>query len=447
MAGNYTINVFDNIVVNNVSTHEGGGVALDDAPAVRFFNNTVMKNLTTATAVTSNGSPAPAGLSTGRNSDALQATLPAGSPVFSNPLLFNNVFWDNRAGARTPAGVVGLGLAGDATPINSWDLGAADGSGLLAPTYSVLQTDLGATPSATNLHVDPQVVQTYDTSVAFAPWRTNPNFIGAILVAVPLPPNLMGDYHLTATSPAVNVGAASQGGVLAPAFDYDNDGRPSSGGYEMGADELPGAGVPGPVAFPATPILDTFNRANGGLGASWAGNTGAFQIFQNQARTTLGLGGSVRWNPASFGANQEAYFTFTRVSAVSLEQALFLKLNGTVPAAAASSAIEVLYNRVAGTVVVRTKVPGTFLWVTRATWPASFAAGDQLGARALQDGSVSAYKNGVSLGTVNVTGGANPWPAAYAQGGGRIGVTFIGAFVPILNTDARLDNFGGGTMP
>jgi hypothetical protein len=102
---------------------------------------------------------------------------------------------------------------------------------------------------------------------------------------------------------------------------------------------------------------------------------------------------------------------------------------------------------VAGTVVVRTKVPGTTTWVTRATWPASFAAGDQLGARALQDGSVSAYKNGVALGTVNVTGGANPWPTAYAQGGGQIGVTFFGLFAPILNTDARFDNFGGGTMP
>ena len=55
MAGNFPMNVYNNFIVNNVSTHEGGGIGLNDAPNVRFFNNTVMKNLTTATAVTSNG--------------------------------------------------------------------------------------------------------------------------------------------------------------------------------------------------------------------------------------------------------------------------------------------------------------------------------------------------------------------------------------------------------
>ena len=79
MAGNFAMNVSNNMIVNNVSTHEGGGVALDDAPNVRFSNNTVMKNLTTATAVTSNGLPAPAGLSTAQNSALLQATLPGGA--------------------------------------------------------------------------------------------------------------------------------------------------------------------------------------------------------------------------------------------------------------------------------------------------------------------------------------------------------------------------------
>ena len=43
------------MIVNNVSTHEGGGVSLNDAPDVRFYNNTIMKNITTATAMTSNG--------------------------------------------------------------------------------------------------------------------------------------------------------------------------------------------------------------------------------------------------------------------------------------------------------------------------------------------------------------------------------------------------------
>ncbi len=44
------MNVYNNMIVNNVSTHEGGGIGLNDAPNVRIFNNTIMKNLTTATA-------------------------------------------------------------------------------------------------------------------------------------------------------------------------------------------------------------------------------------------------------------------------------------------------------------------------------------------------------------------------------------------------------------
>lgn len=239
MAGNYPINVFNNLIVNNVSTHEGGGVALDDAPNVRFYNNTVMKNLTTATALTSNGLPAPAGLSTTSNSAQLQATLPAGSPTFSRPLLFNNIFWDNRAGTRAGSTVTGLGLAGDPSPIDPFDLGVADGTGLLTPTNCVIQDTVGYVASATNVHADPRVIAPYDSSVTFNVWRTNPNFVGAILVAVDLPPNLMGDYHIPSNSSAFNRGAASKAGVAAPAFDADNQGRPALGGFDIGADEVP----------------------------------------------------------------------------------------------------------------------------------------------------------------------------------------------------------------
>jgi hypothetical protein len=247
MAGNFAMNVYNNMIVNNISTHEGGGIALDDAPKVRVYNNTIMKNMTTATAVTSNGFPAPAGLSTTGNSSQLQATLPAGSPNFSNPLLFNNIFWDNRAGTRGQGTVTGLGAAGDATPINYWDLGMSEGGGLLAPTNSIMQVTTGTAPGAGNqVGVNPAVISTYDMSVSFAPWRTNFNFIGAILVAVETPANLLGNYHLASGSPAINTGAASKAvpgyqqppaTLAAPAFDIDNETRPFGGAYDIGADE------------------------------------------------------------------------------------------------------------------------------------------------------------------------------------------------------------------
>jgi hypothetical protein len=255
--GTDAMNVHDNMIVNNVSTHEGGGISLDDAPNVRIVNNTIMKNLTTSTAVTSDGQPMPAGIATTSNSQQLQNTLPGGSPSFSNPLLFNNILWDNRAGTRAGTTVTGLGLTGDASPINRWDLGVSDGTGQLAPTSSVVQQNAGQHPytvSATNSTTDPGVKTPYDLSVDFATWRQNPAFVDATLVAIEAPPNLLGDYHLNACpgSPACNLGAASKAvptyqqppnSFSAPPLDFDDQGRPALGGIDAGADEFGGTGV------------------------------------------------------------------------------------------------------------------------------------------------------------------------------------------------------------
>ena len=203
MAGDFPMNVYDNVIANNVSTHEGGGIGINDAPDVRIYNNTIMDNITTATAVTSNGSPAPAGVSTSENSQQLQATLPAGAKTFSEPLLFNNVLWDNRAGSRAGTTVTGIGLTGDTSAIEHWDVGVADGTGLLAPVNSVLQQSSAAHPytaSGTNSTADPKVVEPWTLSVSFATWRQNAAFVDANVVAVEAPPDLMGDYHLQACS-------------------------------------------------------------------------------------------------------------------------------------------------------------------------------------------------------------------------------------------------------
>jgi len=252
MVGNFPMNVYNNMIVNNVSMHEGGGVAIDDAPNVRFYNNTVMNNKTTATAITSDGLPAPAGLSTGANSTQLQLTLPAGSTTYSNPLLFNDIFYNNWAGTRGTNTVTGI-TPGDADP---WDMGVVGMTGnLLSPTNSILQPSayLGAAIGA-NITSDPAVASTLDIPLSFTSWRTNVNFVGAIMVTADLPPNLLGNYHILSGSPAIDAGAASKAvpsyqqppsNLAAPTFDIDNQGRPFSatpGGppstkYDIGADE------------------------------------------------------------------------------------------------------------------------------------------------------------------------------------------------------------------
>ena len=267
MAGNFPMNVFNNFIVNNISTHEGGGIAINDAPDVRVYNNTIMKNLTTATALTSNGAAAPAGLSTSVNSTLLQATLPGGvagcgtgtnASCFSNPLLFNNIFWDNRAGTRTGGSVIGLSAA-DA---DYWDLGVADVDAPLAPTNSVIQQTRIYTASASNATTDPQIVTPYDVGVTFNTWRNNPSFLGAIMISADLPPTLMGDYHLLASSsPAFNRGVASRSGVNAPLVDIDSQKRPMAGLYDAGADEF--FVPPAPLAA-VTPTALSFGNLSTG---------------------------------------------------------------------------------------------------------------------------------------------------------------------------------------
>jgi hypothetical protein len=272
--GNYPVRIENNIVADNVSAHEGGGVALDDAPAVVFGNNTVMKNVTTATAVTSDGSPAPAGLATGRNSDLLQATLGAGAAMFSNPVMRGNVFWDNRAGRfESATGLVrGIGDPDEPAPapVNTWDMGVADGSGLLSPRYSVLQVptnpDPGVTPGTltdpTNRFTDPKVRNASTIAVNVLALRTNPAFRQALIVTPNLPLTKAYDYHLLdATSPAIKrvpwqlfppltfPGPAGTAGAAlsysAPTTDIDGQTRTPlfpfpvpPVGFDAGADEL-----------------------------------------------------------------------------------------------------------------------------------------------------------------------------------------------------------------
>ncbi len=256
-----TIAITNNTIANNVSAHEGGGLALDDAAFVNVVNNTVARNITTATAVTSDGQPAPAGLSTGANSDPLQArlgntTLFPGSATlaataFSEPTLLNDVFWDNRAGTFT--GVESGITAADA---NNWDMGAADGSGLLAPVNSVLQSTDGTVSSPTNVvGLDPLFVAPFDVAVNVLQLRTYPAFRQAVIVALILPPNLLGNYHLLssassaygrgAASTLVRWGPGSSGWtytVSAATPDIDGDKRPSGSGknarYDAGSDQF-----------------------------------------------------------------------------------------------------------------------------------------------------------------------------------------------------------------
>ncbi|MCB0089377.1 MAG: IPT/TIG domain-containing protein, partial [Caldilineaceae bacterium] len=208
--------------------------------------------------------------------------------------------------------------------------------------------------------------------------------------------------------------------------------------------------------FPATAVLDNFNRGNSNnLGGNWNGISVGYQIRDNALRVYAGAALSLPLWATSFGANQEAYFTFTDVSTSSGllgadTQGLILKRT-SAPGIGNSNLIAVLYDYTNSSVLIYTQA-GSLLTVTlQGTLSGvTFANGDRLGARALSNGAVEVYKNSTLIGSVNVTSGSTPWPTTLAQGGGQIGLRFTGTngtgnAGPSAG-DARIDNFGGGNV-
>jgi len=185
------------------------------------------------------------------------------------------------------------------------------------------------------------------------------------------------------------------------------------------------------TGFPTTGVLDNFNRPNGAIGAPWVDNVTGLSITSNTV-TSTSVTNSTVWNGGSFGRNQEAYFTIANATNAA-EQNLMLKVQGT---SWATGHIEVSYSANSARVYVNTYAPGGQGWVGRGSVAASFASGDQFGARTDSLGNVIVFKNGVSLGSVNL----GNWP--FIGNGGSIGMTLSG----INSTGGAIDNFGGGTQ-
>ena len=188
------------------------------------------------------------------------------------------------------------------------------------------------------------------------------------------------------------------------------------------------------ATFPTTAVLDNFNRANGALGAPWVDpiyNLAGLSINANALAQACCSYATPVWGGASFGPNQEAYITINPLTASSPEHDLMLKLQTP---RYDSPHVEVRYDKTTNQVDISTFDP-VGGWIGLGTpIAATFVAGDRLGARAYENGTVEAYRNGVLIGTRD-TGG---WP--YALFGGYLGLTLDKAY------SSKLDDFGGGNI-
>lgn len=182
-------------------------------------------------------------------------------------------------------------------------------------------------------------------------------------------------------------------------------------------------------------LLDNFNRANTtrGLGGNWTGATNTYRIDANQAQP-LTTAGTIFWNraPRTFGADQVACMQLATIDPGGQHHTLILKAQATNNYA--KGMILVAYDAVNQRVMVETIQPGQSGWAMRLVIPGAFANGDVLGARALADGSVRVYKNGVLIGAAATS-------SFFVNRGGRIGAWCF------QTSGARFDDFGGGNTP
>ena len=270
----YTVDIINNMIVNNVASLAGGGISLQDTVRTRILHNTIANNDNTSTAgeAFSPGQPnqsnpqAGAGIVSRLHSNALAGFLPAGEAAFSDPELVDNILWHNRkfyfmVDDADPANVlnglcpdinnsVGLNCTGGLQLYD--DLAVLPlGSGLLTP-FNSLMTDTTGYENKNNISTLPEFVAEYANGNREST-VTNPEGTTALQPVVafdeggnfirlrygPLTQTridngqLYGDYHIQSISTAVDAG--TDVGIT---DDFDHELRPSGLAVDIGADEV-----------------------------------------------------------------------------------------------------------------------------------------------------------------------------------------------------------------
>ena len=242
----YELNIFNNMIVDNVAANAAGGVYLQDAAKVNIINNTIANNDSSGTAANTftpgnllASNPQPAGIVAMAHSQNLSGTT---GQSYTNPLLRDNIISGNRSFSWDASLNGGRGgLAANAT-VPVWDLAVA---GFPFPVYlnpdNCLLTNLTYGDGAnyndgTNVAAIPNFTDSYqNTLMVAAVIDEGGNFITVRFAPI----GIRGDYHITSGSPAIDIG----GGLSLADFvelnaDYDGQARPQGVAVDAGADEI-----------------------------------------------------------------------------------------------------------------------------------------------------------------------------------------------------------------
>ncbi len=302
---------------------------------------------------------------------------------------------------------------------------AVNGGGTVtfAPPFgsAVLYLKQGAAPAPTPTPVPPTVPPTIPPTLP----PTVPPTATAVATATPTktatptpaPPTPTATVKATATAtPAPPTSTPTTGPTATPA------GTPAPTASPTSAPT---------TAFPLTPLLDNFNRANStNIGSSWSGSKSGYRIVSQ--RLDVGTTSDIYWKSTRFSSNQEAFVTLTTIDPAAAEIGLILK--GQSTSGLGSGLLEVFFSPSDKTVQVWAYTSGGGWQQQGQKVSAAFVNGDRLGARVYSNGRLEVYRNSVLV---------NVWSVAawrYAAALGYIGIFTLQA------SNAVLDDFGGGAI-
>ena len=247
----YALDIFNNVIVNNVAGHSGGGISLQDATRVRIIHNTVANNDSTATARgafnppdATTSEPQGAGIVSHLHSALLAGV---GGQLYADPVLQNNIIWHNRSYYydSAPAAPAVPGLFAATPAFNDIEIAEMPGM-MLNPVNCLFSPVPGPGPyPAGNVEGNPQFIRQLANNLSSAlvvdeagnnlSVRFQP--IGIYRPAGTDQYNYHIDGAAVSASAALDAGAALDISIVSLANDFDGEAR-FEVTPDIGADQL-----------------------------------------------------------------------------------------------------------------------------------------------------------------------------------------------------------------